>query len=248
MAPILLVHGAWHGAWCWNKLLPELADRGATAVAIDLPGSGDDRTAISHVTMDAYVDRIVTALADFGRPALLVGHSMAGMSIARAAQVAPERIAGLVYLSAVIPQDGDSMLSLVSRPDGHGGSARTVVSEDGRMIYYEAQALRESFYADCSDDDVKFAVQRITSQAMEPVAAPVAITNPDAAAIPRFYIETLQDQSLPIAYQRAFAADAHPIEVHTLDTSHSPFFSAPAELADILTAIAARAAAGSSVR
>ncbi len=241
MAPILLIHGAWHGAWCWDKLLPELAARGASATAIDLPGSGDDPAPISDVTMDAYVERIVSALAEFNRPALLVGHSMAGMSIAAAAQLAHDRIAGLVYLAAVIPQDGDSMLSLVSRPDGHGANARIVISRDGRTVDYEEDALRDSFYADCSGDDVRFAIQRIKSQAMEPLAAPIAITDPAASAIPRFYIETLQDRSLPIEHQRAFAATARPIEVHTLDTSHSPFFAAPAQLADVLAFIAAHA-------
>ena len=211
-----------------------------SAAAIDLPGAGNHRCEIADITLERYVEYILSMLSDLAQPALVVAHSMAGVSVTQAADLAPELFAGVAYLAAAVPQDGESMLSIVTRPGGHGSSASTILSDDGARIDYASEALVDSFYADCSIGDINYAKQHIGTQAMQPVAAPVTLRNPEASRIPRFYIETLHDRSLPIEHQRGFIAAAQPIEVHTLSTSHSPFFSAPAQLADTLLMIAKR--------
>jgi len=74
MARFVLVHGAWHGAWCWYKVVPALERLGHAVQAIDLPGHGVDRTPLADVTLDAYVDRVGEAIARAGEPVMLVGH------------------------------------------------------------------------------------------------------------------------------------------------------------------------------
>jgi pimeloyl-ACP methyl ester carboxylesterase len=94
----VLVHGAWHGAWCGEKVVPLLEARGHTAEAIDLPGHGRDETPIGEVTLEAYTERLCQTLAARPEPAVLVGHSLGGIAITRAAERCPKRVQVLVYL------------------------------------------------------------------------------------------------------------------------------------------------------
>ena len=106
MATYVLVHGAFHGAWCWTKLTPELEARGHRAVAFDLPGGGEDKTPIEQVTLDAYVERVVEAVARESERVILVGHSLGGISTTAVAERIPDRLRLLIYLCAFILRDG----------------------------------------------------------------------------------------------------------------------------------------------
>jgi pimeloyl-ACP methyl ester carboxylesterase len=237
MAPILLIHGAWHGAWCWDRLIPALAARGRQAVAIDLPAGGEDQTPIGEVTLDLYAERVVQALEALGEPAILVGHSMGGVSITATAERAPERFARLVYLCAYLPRDGESLLGLAATVDPADSAIETIFSQDGISVTVGEASLKPAFYGDCSEADVGFARARLRPLPVQPASAPVRTTAQRFGRIPRVYIECTEDRAIPLAHQRAMAAASAPIEVHTLATSHSPFFSAPEALADILAGL-----------
>ena len=75
MSTFVLVHGAWHGAWCWEKVVPLLEGAGHEVVTLDLPGHGEDGTPALEVTMESYTDRVVGALDARSEPVVLVGHS-----------------------------------------------------------------------------------------------------------------------------------------------------------------------------
>src|SRR5689334_21175592 len=98
MARFVLVHGAFHGAWCWESFTGLLEAHGHTVETFDLPGSGDDDTPVADVTLDAYAERICAALQSSEDPAVLVGHSMGGVAVTHAAARCPERIASLIYV------------------------------------------------------------------------------------------------------------------------------------------------------
>ena len=95
MARIVLVHGAFGRAACWDRVVPGLRTAGHSVEAIDLPGQGDDPTPVEQVTLDRYAQRVCEALAE-GPPAVLVGHSMGGMVITQAAARCPSLVARLV--------------------------------------------------------------------------------------------------------------------------------------------------------
>ena len=115
MSRFVLVHGAWHGAWCWYKLLPRLERAGHRVTALDLPAHGKDRTPIAEVTLERYADAVCNALGLDAEPAILVGHSMGGIAITQAAERHPERIKSLVYLTAFLLRDGDTLTDAVFR-------------------------------------------------------------------------------------------------------------------------------------
>jgi len=237
MSTFLLVHGAWHGAWCWREVVPRLEAMGHRAVALDLPGHGDDRTPIAQVTLQAYADRVCGALDALTEPAIVGGHSMGGMVITQAAEQRPERTKALVYLCAFLPRNGESLLELAQEDAGGLVLPNLVVAEDGASATVRAEAIKDAFYADCSDEQVALARSRLVPQAMAPLATPVAITEERFGRVPRVYIETRRDCAIPLALQRKMHAASPCRSVVTMDTSHSPFFSAPGDLASALAEV-----------
>ena len=125
MARFVLVHGAWHGAWCFDALARDLAAAGHEVDTFDLPGHGSDATPHDEVTLDTYAQRVAEVIGQDGEPVVLVGHSMGGIVVTQAAELVPERIARLVYLTAFLPKDGESLQYLAGlprEPRGHRGA------------------------------------------------------------------------------------------------------------------------------
>ncbi|MGK5640190.1 alpha/beta fold hydrolase [Streptomyces sp. URMC 126] len=116
MTTFLLIPGAWHGAWTFEPLARRLRERGHQAYPLTLTGVGDRRHLLTAtVNLDTHIDDVVNVLEDERiTDAVLVGHSYGGMVITGAADRVPERVAGLVYVDAVVPGDGDSCWSLVT--------------------------------------------------------------------------------------------------------------------------------------
>ena len=109
----VLVHGAWHGGWCWARVSARLQAAGHRVLAPTLTGHGERAHLLTpEVGLETYIQDIVTALeTEEVADAILVGHSLAGGPITGAADRSPERIADLVYLDAALPQDGESVFS-----------------------------------------------------------------------------------------------------------------------------------------
>src|SRR3954470_3973569 len=170
MARFLLVHGAFHGAWCWEPFVAELAGRGHAVATLDLPGAGDDATPVAEVTLDAYAGRICDALAAESDPVVLVGHSMGGMAIAQAAAQCPERIARLVYVAAFLPRDGQSLADLTQLPEGAGDmvQANMVVEGEPPVATMPAEAARKALYGLCAPGQAAWAAEKIRQQPVVP--------------------------------------------------------------------------------
>jgi len=118
MARLIFVHGAFAGAWKWARVVEPLEAAGHTAEALDLPGSGEDRTPVGEVTLDAYVDSVAAQLDGRPEPAVLVASSMGGVVCTETAARHPEKVAGIVYVAAFVPRDGQSLIDLTEYPEG----------------------------------------------------------------------------------------------------------------------------------
>jgi pimeloyl-ACP methyl ester carboxylesterase len=235
MSQFLLIHGAFHGSWCWYKAIPELEKRGHRAQAIDLPGQGEDQTPLGNVTLDTMVDRIVTALTEMAGPVVLVGHSLAGMVISATAEKAADRIKTLVFLSAFLPRDGESLLAMEHRNPKAAVPKSMIVDADHISATIMLEKVRELFYHDCTDADVAYASARLRPQALAALSTPVHVTQERFGRIPRVYVECTDDHALAIEMQRDMVAKSPPVDVRTLHSSHSPFLSMPDKLAATLT-------------
>ena len=234
MSCYVLVHGASHGAWCWDKVVPLLEHYGHTVVAPDLPGHGRDRTPIRDVTLEAYTDRVCDVIDAQMDDVILVGHSMAGMVITQTAEYRPDKIRKLVYLTALMPTDGKSLLDTTQ--EFRDPTVR-VVADDALSYVYKDDLLEQLFYGDCSEEDIASARSKLVPQPMAPVMEPVHLTEARFGQVKRIYIECLQDGIIPPAFQKKMYTAVPCERVISMDTSHSPFFSQPETLASHLHSI-----------
>ena len=106
----VLVHGAWHGAWCWEKVTPLLVDMGHEAHTLDLPGLGNDPTPISEITLDSYVNAVKDVIVSVNEPVVLVGHSMGGLIITQTAERVSDRVRRWVTWRHFRPGTGNRCL------------------------------------------------------------------------------------------------------------------------------------------
>jgi pimeloyl-ACP methyl ester carboxylesterase len=238
MAHFLLVHGAWHGAWCWDATAAVLRAAGHDVTAIDLPSHGDDPTPAAEVTIDSYVERIGTALSAIEGKAVVVGHSMGGVAITAAAEAFPDRIAKLVYLTAFLPKNGESLLALEGRNPKPAVPPALVVSETEPTATIREDMIVPLFFHDCTADDQQMAVGKLTPQSLAPLSAELVLTDERFGSIPRAYIECTDDRAISIELQRDMYTASGVQTVLSLDASHSPFMSMPQALADQLISLA----------
>jgi pimeloyl-ACP methyl ester carboxylesterase len=242
MARIVLVHGAFSGAWCWERVLPGLQAAGHTVDTLDLPGSGSDQTPLAEVTLDAYARR-VNELLVAGPPAVLVGHSMGGMVVTQAASRAPEHVAALVYLCAFAPIDGEALLTLTGTPEGAADQiqANIVLSGDPPVAQLSDEATRIAIYGCCSEEQIAWAMPHRRPQPAVPMTNPFQLDQDRAeqfAALPRGYVTCLRDRSIPPPLQRLMFERAECDPVIEIDTDHAPYLSRPDEVVSALDRLA----------
>jgi hypothetical protein len=159
---------------------------------------------------------------------------MGGLVISQCAEQYGDKISRLVYVTGIIPRSGDTLLNA---PAAEGLLKNMLLTPDGTSLVFQSQAAQEIFYADCSEEDLQFALEHLCPQPAAPGVVPLTLTPENFGRIPRCYIECLKDCALLPATQRLFYTEQPCEEVFSLDSSHSPFFSMPDELAQALIAI-----------
>jgi pimeloyl-ACP methyl ester carboxylesterase len=228
VATFALIHGAWHGAWCFERLTPELEARGHQVVAVDLPG--DDPAA----TFETYANRVVWALADERDELVLVGHSLGGMTIPLVAARRPVR--RLIYLGAFVPVPGRSFAEqLADEPDTVLPEFRAGLGErdeQGRSRWIDEAVAQRVLYADCDEHVAHAAFQRLRPQAQAPYGVPCGLER--LPSVPATYVVCTEDRILKPQRSRRVAHDRLGAELVELPGSHSPFLSRPGELAGVL--------------
>lgn len=219
----VLVHGAVHGAWCWERLVPHLQGdaRVDTVVAVDLPGRGaqTDAKPIDEITLDDYVEEVVRAIESRDlRNVVLVGHSLAGITIAAAAHRVAERIRSVVYVATSNPPVGQSVQDLMNDPQSPVNRG------------FDA---REMFCNDLDETDTAWLLDRLCDEPPGPMSENVSLsTTPEGMRT--LYVLLERDETLSVTYQREQAKNAAVERLVALDAGHSAFVSQPRELAAIL--------------
>lgn len=245
MARFVLVHGAFSGAWIWGPLIDQLKAAGHSVDAFDLPGLGDDDTPVSEVTLDGCAVRLCEVLATNSEPAIVVGNSMGGVIATQGAARCPERVAALVYVSAFLPKDGQSLLDLTKLPEGAGDQvqANITIEGDPPVAVMPAAASRPALYGSCTEDVAAWAIARQRPQPIAPFVMPVSIPPGALEGINRYYVLCTRDRAIPPPLQRRMIAENVCAEVIELDTDHTPHLSMTNALAKALHQFATHSSA-----
>lgn len=230
MTRFVLVHGACHGAWCWSAVEAALRRRGHETVAIDLPCRGEDSTPAREATLAGFAERVARAME---QPSVLVGHSFAGFPITAAAALVPGRIEQLVYLAAYVPEPGRSLRGMRKAWPDQPLRGSYVMTDGGAAFTFRADLAELLFYHDCPPESAARAAALLCPEPVAPQETPVPDTDA-AVALPRRYILCTEDRAIPPAFQATMVRDWPATAVRRLATSHSPFLSAPDELAEML--------------
>jgi pimeloyl-ACP methyl ester carboxylesterase len=239
MSTYLLIHGDWHGGWCWNRIAPLLRQAGHHVLAPDLPGHGQDRTPLSALTPQSSLHFLLELLDAQDEQVILVGHSSGGVLLTLLAEQRPEKIKLLVYLSAFLLPPGVWPRALAGQDTESLLPSALLVDQERRVVTVKPEAAREVFYADWTDEDAAWATSLLVPEPlrmkapeeMPPQSMPANI--PEISLL-RVYISCLQDRALgPLLQQKMYTATPCQ-KVYTLPTSHSPFLSAPDQLAACL--------------
>jgi len=233
-ATFVLVHGAWHGGWCWKKLTPLLRAAGHEVITPTLTGLAERAHLLSpEIGLDTHIADVAGLLEyEDLHNVVLVGHSYGGMVIAGVAEKAAELLAHLVFLDAFVPQDGQSLFDTI--PD-HGAAMRKIAEEsgDGWRV-----PLGKATFGVTDEIDVAWMIPRITPQPLRSFEEPVRLTNQAALALPRSYILCRQDEpSLfdPFAKQAQYTGWGY----YELMTGHDAMITMPEALATILLEVVA---------
>lgn len=244
MTTFVLVHGASHGSWCWDKVVPLLEAQGHAAIAVDLPGNtyGEFDIPHSEVTLDSYAQHVCKLLDQIDEPVVLVGHSLGGLTITQTAEYRPDKIKSLVYLTAVLIGPGEAFIPVASRDAESIRKAlhregRSTLSDDLSTVIYDESGIRNLFFNDCSDDDFAWAQSMLVPQPASPCIDLMQTTEENFGRVPRVYIECLKDQALSPEYQKQMYTKLPCQRFMTLDTGHSSFLSAPEALVAHLVSV-----------
>jgi pimeloyl-ACP methyl ester carboxylesterase len=217
MAEVVLVHGAWHGAWCWDKVVAELDRREVANTAVELPLSGfEDDVAAARAVIEAA-----------GPGAVVCGHSYGGLVISAAAYGATE-VARLVYLAALMSEQGEDLGDLLGA-DSSGLMDALVFDEKGYMTV-EPTRIHEIFYADSSAEEAGRCAALLRPMPAGAISAHAA--PPAWLSIPSTYVVCANDQAIPPPSQRRMALRATSTVEWPCD--HSPFLTRPGPIATLL--------------
>lgn len=238
MATFILIHGAWHGGWCWERVAKELALRGHEALCPDLPGMGNDTTPLKDVSLALWADHVAGLASRQAEPVVLVGHSRGGIVISEVAERIPERIAQLVYVAAFLVPHGKTLSEMLAL-----GEAREVAKDaidmraDGISSTIARDRVGPIFYNTSPPELQAKAALALTPEPMMSFVTPLSLSMSKFGQVERSYVECLQDNAIPIGMQRAMQAALPCKTIVTLDCDHSPFYSKPAELCDALVSL-----------
>lgn len=251
----VLVHGACHGAWCWYKLSDLLKKAGHLVTVVDLGGAGMNRKDGDGIrSLEEYNESLAEFMkalphgdgdgTDKKEKVILVGHSMGGVDLTCMMEQFPQKIAAAIFVTAFMPISGTTPLQLIDQVYQRiqtWADTEFKYGLDGQpskptSFKFGSNFAREYLYQNCSSEDITLAQSLLRS--MPALDEEVVYSNENYGRVPRAFVVAKQDKAIWEELQRKMIADNPPDRIYELEESdHSPFFSCPARLAQILQEI-----------
>ena len=283
---VILVHGSRHSSFCWARVTPYLVAKGCRVLAIDLPGTGlggrfptstfarpfdaaayaVEQSPSAAITLSDYANALGNLVDDLHAakqgPIVLVGHSLGGLTLNAVGESRSEKLAGLIYLAAVLPSNNESLIDAMSSKPSFGTSfnaqgkngvipGSAAKTGAGRLDLNTTDpallaTMKAAYCADTSDETFRAWLNMLVpDDAAAPQREKIRISTARWGSLKRSYIKCLQDNIVPpaLADELIAAVDlfapAKKTIVRSLDASHSSFLSKPKELAAVIAELAA---------
>lgn len=233
----LLIHGAWEGAWAWKETTEFLERKGNKVISIDLPGHGNDKTHISEINLDLYVNRVKMELNKFYDPVVLVAHSFAGYVVSKVAEEVPKKIEKLIFIASAVPYKGKPAIKIFEEDKESEFIANLIFSEDQSIATMNRETIKNIVFGGASDAQIDEVIPQLVAQATKPFFEIVETTEQNFGSVPKAYIETKHDRVLSLTAQRMLQKETGITESILLDTGHVPLVTTPEELAYALMSL-----------
>ena len=232
----VLVHGAWADESAWGFVRNDLAKK-ANVTVVNLPAHGADNTYGAGVGLNDYVKTVSDAVNKVNGKAILVGHSMAGAVISQVAENIPGKIDKLIYVSAYLPKNGESLQIINNSFYGSKPIEIFEFNQDYSLVSVKKEAITSVVCADCPAFMKDALVKYHRAEPVKGFNDVVKLTS-NFSAIPKYYISTKNDNAVPYQLQQTMIKSNGTIKkVYEMETSHLPFVVKPQEFLNILTGI-----------
>lgn len=228
MTTFVLVHGAWHGGWCWRRVRDQLEALGHTVYTPTLTGLGERaHLAAREVGLETHIQDVIGVLAaEDLNGVILVGHSYSGLVITAVADRAAERIVRVVYLDAVVPRDGECLYDRAPPAIKEYFETQANTAGDGWLVPATAAAQLLGL---TREEDVRWVMPRLTPHPIRTFRDPARLRA--SAAVPRTYINCIGDK--PLGQPRTVQAQGID-DYHEIQTGHDAMVTKPHEVAALL--------------
>lgn len=228
----VLIHGAWHGGWAWEKVYSQLNGLGAKVYTPTLSGLGEHKNTLNaDIDLNTHITDVVNfiEIQDLHN-VILVGHSYAGTVIAGVADRIPERLSKLVFLDAMIVENGQSALSVQPKDTQEFFKAKAQENDHGLSL----AALSADLFGVTDPSDIKWVNNRLTPQPFKTFTQPLELKNPFGNHLPLIYIACIQPQMPALKAFSDQTKNNKNWKYYSMNTGHDAMITQPKELSKLL--------------
>lgn len=237
MKNFLLIHGSWHGAWCWYKIAPRLEAEGHSISMVNLPARGTNPVRPIFVSLESMV-KYTAELLPKDRKTTVVVHSRYGVLASRLAEVVPERIEQTIYLASFMLPAGKTAAGYFRSDKESLLPSAMEINKLAMWDWLKPEVYREALYHDCTDDDNMLGRLLLCKEPLRPAIARVKLTDDNFGRVPRAYIRLTEDRAVSLSLQDRLLNETHVDRVESIAASHSAYFSKPDELTRVILKLA----------
>ncbi len=231
---IVIVHGAWSSAKDWHHVAGYLTSEGNNLITVNLPGHGSDETPVSDISLQLYVYEVLKAIGNETN-ITLVGHSFGGIVVSEVAELIAPQIKKLIFISAFVPKNGDSLLSLAHTDTESHIGRNLIVDEKAGIAAISKEAIADVFLADAPKAVAEYVTNVMRPEPLAPLASPVTLTDANFGQVKKVYIHSQNDNTIGYSLQQRMVKEAGITRTYSLPSSHTPFIVFPQVLSAIIT-------------
>ncbi|MBA2708998.1 MAG: alpha/beta hydrolase [Tatlockia sp.] len=235
----LLIHGSWHGAWCWEKLTPYLLANKDQVTCFDLPGSGEKFGEINEVTFDLLLNTVKDELIKQTKPVVLIAHSFAGLLTANLAEEFHHKINHIFYLAAWLPRKDYSLVDMAVEYNNSDLPSIFSNAPNPNWTQLDTEGARNFFYHDCGSEIQNFALSHIKPKNGLPDRTKMKRVFTKNSIHKSTYVLCTEDKVINPLSQKDMAIrfGLNSEQIIPFKSGHSPFLSQPEMLAQLIIGV-----------